>query len=45
MKIQKIFTKIRNALNDREDQLLIEVDNKFEELYFNDELIKKSEKL
>ena len=45
LKIQKIFTKIRNALNDREDQLLIEVDNKFEELYFNDELIKKSEKL
>ena len=45
LKIQKIFTKIRNILNDREDQLLIEVDNKFEELYFNDELIKKSEKL
>ena len=45
LKIQKIFTKIRNVLNDREDQLLIEVDNKFEKLYFNDELIKKSEKL
>ena len=45
IKIQKIFTKIRNTLNDREDKLLIEVDNTFEEIYFNEELIKKSEKL
>ena len=26
LKIQKIFTKIRNSLNDRENQLLFEVD-------------------
>ena len=43
--IQKIFTKIRNALNDREDELLLEVDNKFNTNYFNEDIIKKSEKL
>ena len=43
--IPKIFTKIRSTLNNREDQLLLEVDNKFEELFFKEELIKESEKL
>ena len=32
--IQKIFTKLRNVLNDREDKLLTEVDNKYNELFF-----------
>ena len=45
LKIQKIFTKIRNTLNDREDELLLDIDNKFNEKYFNEELIKESEKL
>ena len=40
-KIQKIFTKIRTSLNDREDKLLIEVDNKFNELFFNENLKNK----
>ena len=44
-KIQIIFTKIRNELNNREDQLLLEVDNQFEEIFFNDNIIKESEKL
>ena len=44
LKIQKIFTKIRNILNEREDQLLSEVDNKYKELYINEELIRDSEK-
>ena len=43
--IQKTFTKIRSALNNREDQLLLEVDSKFDELFFKEELIKESEKL
>ena len=43
--IQKIFTQLRNTINDREDQLLLEVDNKFDSLYFTEELIKKSDKL
>ena len=44
-KVQKLFTEIRNALNEREDKLLLEVDNKFDELFFNEEFIKKCEKL
>ena len=43
--IQKIFTKLRTALNDREDRLLQEVDNKFNELYFNEDIIKDCDKL
>ena len=43
--IQKIFTKIRNVLNDREDELLIEVDKQFDKLYCSEDLIVKNEKL
>ena len=45
IKIQKIFTKIRNCLNEREDALLLEIDNKFKSLFFDEEIIKKTEKL
>ena len=45
LQIQKIFTKIRNAINDREDELLFEVDATFDELFFREEFIKQSEKL
>ena len=43
--IQKAFTKIRNTINDREDELLLEVDNKFEKLYFNEEILTETEKM
>ena len=43
--IQKIFTKIRNALNDREDELISEVDKIFNELYANEKFIRESDKL
>ena len=45
MAIQKEFTVIRNALNNREDELLLKVDNKFRDKFFNDKFIKESEKL
>ena len=45
LKIQKIFTKIRNELNNREDELLLEVDNKFDKEFFKEDIIKESEKL
>ena len=45
LKIQNIFTKIRNVLNNREDELLLEVDNTFNKLYFNEDLIKECDKL
>ena len=43
--IQIIFTKFRNILNDREDELLLDVDNQFDELFPYEDLKKKSEKL
>jgi len=45
LNIQKIFTKIRNCLNDREDEILLEIDNKFDNIYYNNDIIKESEKL
>ena len=44
-KIQKIFTRIRNELNNREEELLLEIDKKFEDIYCNKSIIKESEKL
>ena len=44
-KIQKLFTNLRNIINVREDELLLDVDKKFNELYFNDDIIKQIEKL
>ena len=44
-KIQKIFTKLKNALNEREDQLLSEVCKLFDDLFFNENIIKENEKL
>ena len=44
-KIQKIFTKIRNLLNEREEQLLLEVDEQFNKVFFDENIIKESEKL
>ena len=45
VKIQKIFTKLRNSLNDREDLLLLEVDKQYNDHFFYEDIIKKSEKL
>jgi len=45
LKIQKIFTQIRNTINDREDQILFQVDKEFDECFFKEDLIKESEKL
>jgi len=44
MNIQKIFTKLRNTLNDREDELLLEIDKKYNELFKNVEIIKEIDK-
>ena len=45
LKVQKIFTKIRNVLKEREDELLFEIDNIFQNLYFNKDFIKEGEGL
>ena len=43
--VQKIFTKIRSALNDREDELLLDIDNNFKDNFCNEDMIKESNKL
>ena len=43
LEVQNIFTRIRNVINEREDQILIEVDKQFDNLFFKEELIKESE--
>ena len=45
IKIQKIFTRLRNSINDREIKLLLEVDNLYNKNYINEDIIKKGEKL
>ena len=45
LKIQKIFTSIRNIINNREDELLDNVDKEFENSYFKDNFMKDIEKL
>ena len=45
LKIQKIFTKLRNTINEREDEILLEVDKQFDNLFLEESIIKESEKL
>ena len=45
LNIQKIITKIRNELNNREDEILLAVDKEFNNNYFNNEIMKDLEKL
>ena len=41
LEITNIFTKIRNNINDREDELLLEVDKIYNSKYFSEDIIKK----
>ena len=43
--VQKVFTKLRNELNNREDELLNEIDKNYNESFCEDKLIKEIEKL
>ena len=45
MGLQTVFTKIRNFVNNAEDKLFLELEQKFDDTFFKDELIKKSEKI
>ena len=45
LNIQKIFTKIRSEINDREDKILNEVDKTYENSYFDESLLRKREKI
>ena len=45
LNIQKIFSKLRSAINEREEKLLNEVDNEYNKYFINEDIIHKSEKL
>ena len=45
MSVQKTFTKIRSILNEREDELLLNIDKNFDNIFFNENLIFENEKL
>ena len=45
LNIQKIFTKIRTSINEREDELLSEIDNKFNDNFGKQDIIEESIKL
>jgi len=44
MNIKNLFTKIRNTLNDKEDELLLKIDKKYNKLSINEEIIKEIDK-
>ena len=43
--IQSMFTKLRNLLNNKEDEILLQIDNKYEELFFDKNYFHETEKL
>ena len=43
--IQEIFTKIRTALNEREDLILLEIDKVFNDLFINENILKNYQNL
>ena len=45
VKVQKIFTNIRNVINNREDELLLDIDKKFNDKSIEEEVFKEIEKL
>ena len=45
LKIQKVFTKIRNSINEKEDKLILEIDEKFNDMFIQEDIIKESEKI
>jgi len=43
--VQNVFTKLRNALNIKEDEILLQIDKAYEQTFSYKDIIKKSEKL
>ena len=44
-KVQTVFTKIRNALNEKENKLLKDIDEQYNKIFFKEDLVKESESL
>ena len=45
LNVQKIFTRLRTVINEREDELLNEIDKIFDDKFFDENLLKEGEKL
>jgi len=45
LKVSKVFTQIRKAIDEREDKILLEIDEKFSKNYFKEEIIHQNENL
>ena len=45
LNLQKIFTTIRSKINEREDELLKEIDKKYDDMYFKEDIVVDSKKL
>ena len=45
LEIQKVFTKIRTIINEREDKLLSEVEEIYKNNFYDEKIMKESEKL
>ena len=43
--VQKVFIKLRSAINEREDEILSEIDNKYNENFCREDIIEESIKL
>ena len=44
LEIQNMFTKVRTLINNKEDEILLQIDNKYEELYSNKDYIVEIDK-
>ena len=45
LSIQNIFNQLKIALNEREEKLLLEVENQYKEIFDNEDILEESEKL
>ena len=45
MMVQKKFTEIRNAINNREDELMMEIDKMYDKTFYKESFIKETEAL
>ena len=45
IKFMEIFTKLRNDLNQREDEILLDIDNEFKNNFFGEDFVRNAEKL
>ena len=45
LNVQKMFTKIRSVINEREDEILADIDKKYKENFCDETIIKESDKL